>query len=77
LTVNSVRAGDAGDDDALPCLPSFAYLCGSPIRKLIQNLTRNVHVDVEIYKKEMGRNDGLILSDHYARMIVTVAATHL
>ena len=77
LTVSSMRAGDDSDDNAIPCLPSFAYLCGSPIRKPIRNLIRNVHCVVEIFEKEMGHNDAFVLRVHYARMFVAVAAPRI
>jgi hypothetical protein len=32
-----MRAGYNSDNNALPGVPSFANLCGSPLRKLIQN----------------------------------------
>jgi hypothetical protein len=37
LTVNSVYAGYDSDDNALPSVSFSLYLCGSPLRKFIQN----------------------------------------
>jgi hypothetical protein len=51
LTSYSIHAGYDSDDNALPGVPFFVDLCGSPICKFMLNPIRKLHTGVEILTK--------------------------
>jgi hypothetical protein len=51
LTINSIRAGDFGDENDLPCFPPLDHLIGSLFCKSISSSIQKFHTVVEIWAK--------------------------